>query len=92
MTEPRKELALVPFSMEEMRELRRILKGHCRSLANREARGDEVPQRKVEMANAMLHTVTDILLEVETYDIIGDTMRDGTFEEVVKGWGNSIGE
>lgn len=80
------EFAMVTFSMEELDELRRILKGHCRNLVRREARGDDVPLDKVEFANAMLHRVNDTLLEIETYDIIGDAMRDGTFEEVVKGW------
>jgi hypothetical protein len=91
MNDEPKELALVAFSMEELNELRRILKGHCRSLANREARGDEVPAIKVELANTMLHNVTDTLLEVETYDIIGDAMRDGTFEEVVRSWQGDTG-
>lgn len=40
----------------------------------------------------MLHRVNDTLLEIETYDIIGDAMRDGTFEEVVKGWQSTTGE
>ncbi len=39
----------------------------------------------------MLHNVTDTLLEIETYDIIGDAMRDGTFEEVVRSWQGDTG-
>jgi hypothetical protein len=80
------EFAMVSFSMEELNELRRILKGYNRSLAHRKARGDEVPAEKVELAHTILGVVIDTLLEIETYDIIGDAMRDGSFEEIVKSW------
>ena len=86
------EFAMVTFSLDELDELRRILKGHCRNLARREARGDEVPADKVEYANAMLHRVNDTLLEIETYDIIGDAMRDGSFEKIVRSWQGDTGD
>ena len=86
------EFAMVSFSMEELNELRRILKGYNRSLAHRKARGDEVPLEKVELAHTILDVVIQTLLEIETYDIIGDSMRDGSFEEVVKNWQNATGE
>ena len=86
------EFAMVTFSMEELNELRRILKGYSRSLTHRKARGDEVPVDKVELAHILLRNVTDTLLEIETYDIIGDAMVDGTFEEVVKTWQGTTGD
>jgi hypothetical protein len=86
------EYAMVTLSMEELNELHRILRGHCRNLSRKEARGDEVPEDKVELANAMLHRVSDLLLEIETYDIIGDAMRDGSFEKVVKSWQGDTGD
>ena len=86
------EFAMVTLSMEELNELHRILRGHCRNLSRKEARGDEVPAGKAELANAMLHRISDLLLEIETYDIIGDAMRDGSFEEIVKNWQNATGE
>lgn len=85
------EFAMVTFSMEELTELRRILKGYTRSLLHRKARGDEVPVDKVELAHALLRNVADTLLEIETYDIIGDSMVDGSFEEVVKSWQGDTG-
>ena len=92
MQDTPEEFAMVTFSMEELNELRRILRGHCRSLVNKEARGDNVPAHKIELANTMLHTVSETLLEIETYDIIGESLRDGTLEETVIGWKNSIGD
>lgn len=86
------EYAMVTLSMEELNELHRILRGHCRNLSRKEGRGDEVPVDKVELANAMLHRVSDLLLEIETYDIIGDAMRDGSFEEIVKTWQSATGD
>lgn len=86
------EFAMVTFSLDELDELRRILKGHCRNLARREARGDEVPADKVEYATSMLHRVNDTLLEIETYDIIGDAMRDGSFEKIVRSWQGDTGD
>jgi hypothetical protein len=40
----------------------------------------------------MLHRVSALLLEIETYDIIGDAMRDGSFEKVVKSWQGDTGD
>jgi len=92
MQDTPEEFAMVTFSMEELNELRRILRGHCRSLANKKGRGDNVPAHKIELANTMLHTVSETLLEIEKYEIICESLRDGTLEETVIGWKNAIGD
>jgi hypothetical protein len=86
------EFAMVTLSMAELTELRRILNGYTRSILHRKSRGDEVPAEKVELAHSLLRTVSDTLLEIETYDLIGDAMIDGTFEEVVKSWQSATGD
>lgn len=92
MREHHKETALVQFTMPQLEALERLLRGQARMLAMRNARGDEVPADRVEMTNQLLHVVVDTRLEIETYDIIGDVMRDGTFEEVVETWQSATGD
>jgi hypothetical protein len=86
------EFAMLAMSMNELRELRRIVRGHCRSLTHREARGDEVPRHKIDMANSLLDNVNEAILEVEMYDIVGDSMIDGTFELVMENWQDPTGD
>lgn len=61
-------------------------------LAIKTARGDEVSAERVEMTNQLLNVVMDTRLTIETYDIIGDVMRDGTFEEIVETWQSATGD
>ena len=84
--------ALVNFTMPQLGALEKVLRGHARMLAVKHGRGDEISEEKMDMVNDLLHIVSSTLLEIETYDIIGDAMTDGTFEEIIKGWQDTTEE
>jgi hypothetical protein len=92
MSEHPKESALVLFTMPQLEALEKLLRGQARMLAIKTARGDEVSAERVEMTNQLLNVVMDTRLTIETYDIIGDVMRDGTFEEIVETWQSATGD
>lgn len=92
MSEHPKESALVLFTMPQLEALEKLLRGQARMLAIKNAKGDEVSAERVEMTNQLLNVVMDTRLTIETYDIIGDVMRDGTFEEIVETWQSATGD
>lgn len=61
-------------------------------LAVKKGKGDVVSADKIVMVNDLLHIVSETLLEIETYDIIGDVLVDGTFEEYLTSWAKETNE
>jgi hypothetical protein len=79
------------LSLSQMKELQKILKGHSRSLNNRAERGFEVPSERIANIETMLTEVSNTLLDIELFDIVGDSLCDDSVEKILETWRNSHG-
>lgn len=78
----------VDFSLSQMKELKKILRGHSHSVHNRIERGVEVPPSRVVLIEQMLSEVSETLLDVEMYSILGTSLCDDSVEETLNSWRN----
>lgn len=91
MNEPEQHVS-VELSMKQALALEKMLRGHARMLIHKSSRGDDVPESRIDMANSLLVSVFNSIIDLETLGILGDAMSDGTFEEVVGTWQEATGD
>jgi hypothetical protein len=79
------------LSLSQMKELQKILKGHSRSINNRIERGFEAPASRIANIEQMLTEVSNLLLDIEVFDIVGESLFGDSLEEMLETWRNSHG-